>query len=87
MTKEKKNNSKEYNKAYYSRPDVKESHSKYMKDYYKKNKDKILKKQSKYYIDNKDKIREYMKNYMREYKKNKKSDVVKSGKGSVDSKG
>jgi hypothetical protein len=86
MSKPRKDTS-DYNREYYNRPDVKESHSKYMKEYYKKNKEKLLKKQSEYYENNKEKIRNYMKKYMREYKKNKKSDVVKSGKGSVDSKG
>ena len=41
----KKKTTKDYNKEYYSRPDVKEAHAKYMKDYYQKNKQKIIKKQ------------------------------------------
>lgn len=85
MSKKKKDTS-EYNKDYYSRPEVKEAHAKYMKEYYKKNRLRLLSKQSKYYTRNKDKIKEYMKDYMRAYKK-KKSDTVKFGKGSVDSKG
>ncbi len=62
---------KKYNKDYYSREDIKESHAKYMKDYYQRNKEKLLKKQSKYYVDNKEKIKNYMKVYMRKYKKKK----------------
>lgn len=58
-----------YNKTYYSRPDVKQSHSKYMKEYYQKHKEQLLKKQSDYYIENKEKIKGYMKIYMRTYKK------------------
>jgi hypothetical protein len=67
MTKE----AKEYNREYYARADVKARHSEYMKNYYKRNKLKLLKKQADYYSNNKDKIREYMKIYMREYKKKK----------------
>jgi len=77
----KKKTTKDYNKEYYSRPDVKEAHAKYMKDYYQKNKQKILDKQSEYYMANKEKIKNYMKKYMRNYKK-KKSDVL--GKDVVD---
>ena len=62
---------KKYNKDYYSRDDIKESHAEYMKDYYQRNKEKLLKKQSKYYVDNKEKIKNYMKVYMRKYKKKK----------------
>ena len=62
-----------YNKEYYSRPDIKEAHAKYMKEYYQKNKLKLLAKQSEYYVENKDKIKDYMKVYMRTYKK--KSDL------------
>jgi hypothetical protein len=62
---------KKYNKDYYAREDIKESHAKYMKDYYQRNKEKLLKKQSEYYIDNKEKIKNYMKVYMRKYKKKK----------------
>ena len=62
---------KKYNKDYYSRDDIKESHAKYMKDYYQRNKEKLLKKQSEYYVDNKEKIKNYMKVYMRKYKKKK----------------
>ena len=52
---------KEYHKEYYSRPDVKEKHSQYMKDYYQKNKQDLLEKQKSYYPENKDRIRAYMK--------------------------
>lgn len=62
---------KKYNKDYYAREDIKESHAKYMKDYYQRNKEKLLKKQSEYYVDNKEKIKNYMKVYMRKYKKKK----------------
>ena len=62
---------KDYNKKYYERPDVKEAHAKYMKDYYIKHKAELLKKQSDYYIKHKDKIKKYMKTYMRAYKKKK----------------
>lgn len=85
MMSKKTRNTSDYNKDYYSRPDVKEAHSKYMKEYYQKNKEKLLSKQSNYYVNNKEKIKEYMKKYMRDYKK-KKSDVVKFGKGTVDDK-
>ena len=64
---------RDYNKDYYARPEVKLSHAKYMKDYYLKNKKELLKKQSKYYVENKDKIKVYMKTYMRNYKPSKKS--------------
>ena len=64
---------RDYNKDYYSRPEVKESHSKYMKAYYLKNKERLLEKQQKYYVENKDKIKVYMKTYMRNYKPSKKS--------------
>ena len=37
---------KEYNRDYYSRPEVKEAHAKYMREYYQKNKAKLLEKQS-----------------------------------------
>ena len=69
---------KEYHKEYYSRPDIKERHSQYMKDYYQKNKDQILDKQKSYYEKNKDKIRAYMKEYMRKYnlKKKEKDDTT-----------
>ncbi len=67
------NKTRDYNKDYYSRPEVKESHSKYMKAYYLKNKERLLEKQQKYYVDNKDKIKVYMKTYMRNYKPSKKS--------------
>lgn len=58
----------EYHKEYYARPDIKEKHSQYMKEYYIKNKETILTKQKSYYQNNKEKIREYMKEYMRQYK-------------------
>ena len=64
---------RDYNKDNYSRPEVKESHSKYMKAYYLKNKERLLEKQQKYYVENKDKIKVYMKTYMRNYKPSKKS--------------
>jgi len=64
---------RDYNKDYYSRPDVKEAHAKYMKEYYLQNKKHLLEKQSKYYVDNKDKIKVYMKTYMRNYNPSKKS--------------
>jgi hypothetical protein len=64
---------RDYNKDYYSRPEVKEAHAKYMRDYYLKNKKILLEKQSKYYVENKDKIKVYMKTYMRNYKPSKKS--------------
>jgi len=64
---------KDYNKRYYERPDVKAAHAKYMKEYYQKNKEKLLKKQSDYYVNHKDKIKKYMKKYMRSYKKKPKS--------------
>ena len=64
--------SKEYHKSYYSRPEIKEKHSKYMRDYYKKNKQEILDKQKSYYQENKEKIRAYMKEYMRTYNLKKK---------------
>lgn len=60
---------KKYNKNYYARDDIKESHAKYMREYYQRNKEKLLKKQSDYYVDNKEKIKIYMKVYMRQYKK------------------
>ena len=63
---------KEYHKEYYSRPDVKEKHSQYMKDYYQKNKQELLEKQKSYYQENKDRIRAYMKEYMRKYNLKKK---------------
>ena len=69
---------KEYNRDYYSRPDVKEAHAKYMREYYQKNKAKLLEKQSDYYVENKDKIKNYMKVYMRTYKK-KDSDLGVDG--------
>ena len=63
----------DYNKEYYSRPEVKQSHQKYMREYYLKNKKQLLVRQSKYYIANKEKIKLYMKEYMRKYKPSKKS--------------
>lgn len=63
----------DYNKEYYSRPEVKQAHQKYMKDYYLKNKKRLLDRQSKYYSENKEKIKLYMKEYMRKYKPSKKS--------------
>lgn len=63
---------KEYNKEYYSDPDRKKTHSLYMKEYYKKNRTKILERQSTYYFANKEKIRLYMKDYMRTYKRSNK---------------
>lgn len=69
MTSEK---NREYNRNYYARADIKARHAEYMKKYYQRNKEKLLKKQADYYTNNKDKIREYMKKYMREYKKKKK---------------
>ena len=66
------NKTREYNKDYYSRPEVKEAHAKYMKDYYLKHKDHLLEKQSKYYVHHKEKIKIYMKTYMRSYKPSKK---------------
>lgn len=69
MTSEK---NREYNKNYYARADIKARHAEYMKKYYQRNKEKLLKKQADYYTNNKDKIREYMKKYMRDYKKKKK---------------
>tara|TARA_B110000467_G_C18261389_1_gene446536 strand:+ start:468 stop:740 length:273 start_codon:yes stop_codon:yes gene_type:complete len=63
------NKTRDYNKDYYSRPDIKEAHTKYMKAYYLKNKERLLEKQQKYYVDNKDRIKTYMKTYMRSYKK------------------
>tara|TARA_B110000495_G_scaffold166194_1_gene152213 strand:+ start:66 stop:335 length:270 start_codon:yes stop_codon:yes gene_type:complete len=62
----------DYNKEYYSRPEVKQSHQKYMREYYLKNKKQLLVRQSKYYIANKEKIKLYMKEYMRKYKPSKK---------------
>jgi hypothetical protein len=64
---------RDYNKDYYARPEVKLAHAKYMRDYYLKNKKTLLEKQSKYYVENKDKIKVYMKTYMRNYKPSKKS--------------
>ena len=68
----------DYNKKYYSRPEVKAAHAKYMKAYYLKHKQHLLSKQSKYYVENKEKIKVYMKTYMRKYKPNKslRKDVV-----------
>jgi hypothetical protein len=63
----------DYNKKYYSRPDIKAAHAKYMKEYYLKNKKHLLTKQSEYYVENKEKIKVYMKTYMRKYKPTKKS--------------
>jgi len=63
---------RDYNKDYYARPEVKLAHAKYMRDYYLKNKKTLLEKQSKYYVENKDKIKVYMKTYMRNYKPSKK---------------
>lgn len=77
------NKTRDYNKDYYSRPDIKESHTKYMKAYYLKNKERLLEKQQKYYVKNKDKIKTYMKTYMRNYKPSKKSFL---GKDVVDPK-
>ena len=65
---------KEYNRDYYSRPDVKEAHAKYMREYYQKNKEELLLNQPEYYLENKDRFKNYMKVYMRTYKK-KKSDL------------
>lgn len=73
-------NQKKYNKEYYSRPDIKSSHSNYMKQYYKKNRTNILERQSEYYLNNKEKIKLYMKVYMRTYKK---SNSVKFGKNMI----
>ena len=39
---------RDYNKEYYSRPEVKQAHSKYMKEYYLKNKKRLLTRQSEY---------------------------------------
>jgi len=74
----------DYNKKYYSRPDVKTAHAKYMKEYYIKHKAELLKKQSDYYIKHKDKIKKYMKTYMRSYKK-KKPNLGKRHQGSDNS--
>tara|TARA_B110000467_G_scaffold129225_1_gene123002 strand:+ start:68 stop:337 length:270 start_codon:yes stop_codon:yes gene_type:complete len=63
---------RDYNKEYYSRPEVKQAHSKYMKEYYLKNKKRLLTRQSEYYSENKEKIKLYMKEYMRKYKPSKK---------------
>lgn len=67
---------KEYHKEYYSRPEIKEKHSQYMKEYYQKNKQELLVKQKSYYQENKEKIRTYMKEYMRKYNQAKRSDNV-----------
>jgi hypothetical protein len=64
-------NIKEYHKRYYSRPDIKEKHSEYMKEYYRKNRDTLLNKQKEYNKQNKDVINKYMRNYMRNYKSDK----------------
>jgi hypothetical protein len=71
-------NQKDYNKKYYSRPDIKSSHSLYMKKYYKKHRDSILKKQCIYYVDNKERIKNYMKIYMRTYKKSNNTKISKN---------
>ena len=46
---------KEKRKEYYSRPDIKERHSEYMRSYYQKNKEFLLEKQKEYYKSNKEK--------------------------------
>jgi hypothetical protein len=69
---------KDYHKKYYSRPEIKEKHSEYMKKYYQKNRELLLEKQKKYNKSNKSSYNEYMKKYMKHYNSDK--NINKSSK-------
>lgn len=58
----------------------KEKQGGYCKEYYEKNRDRILKNQKKYRKKNRDKIREYDKEYMKKYYQENKDRLMEYGK-------
>ena len=67
----------QYMKLLMQRSDIKAHHKQLLKEYYRKNKSKLLKKRKQWRKQNREKYNEYQKNYQREYRRKKRLEKEK----------